>query len=190
MAMNTEDFDKLLSRIKGVDPEALTEEQRAQLSAAIAPGAGSSKLEGGWRYAVSLFLFGLVCATLLGQFPIGNDTTWMLNASIGAVLIWIALFFTWAGTESLRKPVIAGTWMWGGIMMLIALNFGAVVVFASACVEIGAAKLFQTVSESCKAPERQTILRFFLAAKEFGAVLGVALGFASIAWVNFFTKER
>lgn len=193
--MNDDAFGELKSRLKGVEPDTLTDPQKHELITVLkstlpdAQGFPWGRLV---KVVVSLAIL-LVFARAMLAPPewFGTGTSWMITMSGAAVVGWVLAFFMWEGRQGLQDNTGLGVWLWGGIMVLIALNFGAVVIFASQCMDLGSTSdgVFEVTEAPCNAPDRQAILRFFLAAKEFGTVLAVALGFVSIAWVNFFTRQ-
>ena len=93
------------------------------------------------------------------------------------------------GTDHVNFTNI-GSWIWGGVMVLILFNMAALIFFTSLCIDVtatlGTDKIKWLDTDKCKSGN--LTLAIFLAAKEFSALIGIAIGFASIAWVNFFTK--
>ena len=206
--MDSKDFERLRARIVGRDPDALTTEQLDTLHAEIRQRHGVQKnfisklfahmeAKVGWngwvlfRIGISLAILAIFATVMMGyEAGSPDELAFMRRLSIWAMIASMAAFVMWQGPEGLRQTEALGVWLWGGVMLLIALNFGAVVIFASTCIELGSTTdgIFKVAGEVCETAERQAILKFFLAAKEFGPVLAVALGFASIAWVNFFNR--
>ncbi|MEM1297835.1 MAG: hypothetical protein AAGH68_01055 [Pseudomonadota bacterium] len=121
-----------------------------------------------------------------------GGTSLLLATFVGiAYLAWNI----WRDPPVLGDSINLGIWLWGGVMMLIAFNFGAVVLIVSECINLERMIPIQSgrpppplfAVGACNR-DQVPIVRFFLAAKEFGTLIAVTLGFASIAWVNFFKK--
>lgn len=190
--MDDDDFSKLIALVKGQNPDVLNPTQVIRLREALeetGPAAATSQYL--WRAVLSVFVMGVFLIAAWALFdrattlPMG-----LLHTSVAAVVAWVLTYAIWHYTAECRTPIAMGVWLWGGLMMLIFLNFSLVVVLASQCVDLTGTSEGFFDTDKCTAPGHEAILRFFLAAKEFGSVLAVALGFISIAWVNFFTRLR
>lgn len=106
---------------------------------------------------------------------------------IGGTLLSLSVYvgrnnLNWSATR-------VGTWVWGGVMIWIFVCVLYTIVWGALHIDVVTAAIDAYKDADKTNPPLDFVCSLYVAIQQNGSLVGVALGFVSLAWVNFFTSK-
>ncbi|MEM7191091.1 MAG: hypothetical protein AAF439_15880 [Pseudomonadota bacterium] len=92
-------------------------------------------------------------------------------------------------TDKSNKTII-GMWFWGGVMVWVLVSVVYTIAWGAMHLEHLVGLKDEHGNLKAGVSGIDGVCRMYLAMEQHGSLLGVALGFVSLAWVNFFMSKK